>query len=79
MVGPDDLSGYTGPARVGRRDRLRRRTSGASEREAMEANKTNLRDAVWLAQLRRTGFYKEAHTKTPAAHGARLADRKRPR
>jgi hypothetical protein len=29
--------------------------------------------------LRRTGFYKEAHTKTPAAHGARLADRKRPR
>ena len=39
--------------------------------KAMKANKTDLNDAKGLAQLARTGFYKEVHVKSPAAHGVR--------
>jgi transposase len=39
--------------------------------KAMKANKTDLHDAAGLAQLARTGFYKEVHVKSPAAHGVR--------
>lgn len=39
--------------------------------KAMKANKTDPHDAVGLAQLARTGFYKEVHVKSPAAHGVR--------
>ncbi|NLR73446.1 IS110 family transposase [Novosphingobium sp. ERN07] len=38
--------------------------------KAMKANKTDPHDAAGLAQLARTGFYKEVHVKSPAAHGA---------
>ncbi|KPF56791.1 hypothetical protein IP65_03450 [Novosphingobium sp. AAP1] len=38
---------------------------------AMKANKADPRDAAGLAQLARTGFYKEVHVKSPAAHGVR--------
>lgn len=37
----------------------------------MQANKTDPHDAAGLAQLARTGFYKEVHVKSPAAHGVR--------
>ena len=37
--------------------------------KAMKANKTDPHDAAGLAQLARTGFYKEVHVKSPAAHG----------
>jgi len=37
----------------------------------MRANKTDPHDAAGLAQLARTGFYKEVHVKSPAAHGVR--------
>lgn len=37
----------------------------------MKANKTDPHDAAGLAQLARTGFYKEVHVKSPAAHGVR--------
>src|SRR3546814_18422710 len=37
----------------------------------MKANKTDPPDAAGLAQLARTGFYKEVHVKSPAAHGVR--------
>src|SRR3546814_2362866 len=40
-------------------------------RKAMKANKTDPHDAAGLAQLARTGFYKEVHVKSPAAHGVR--------
>lgn len=40
--------------------------------KAMKANKTDPHDAAGLAQLARTGFYKEVHVKSPAAHGVRL-------
>src|SRR3546814_8765794 len=33
--------------------------------------KTDPHDAAGLAQLARTGFYKEVHVKSPAAHGVR--------
>ncbi|GAO55883.1 mobile element protein [Novosphingobium sp. MD-1] len=39
--------------------------------KAMKANKTDPHDAAGLAQLARTGFYKEVHVKSPAAHGVR--------
>ncbi|MBZ9649860.1 IS110 family transposase [Sphingobium sp. 3R8] len=39
--------------------------------KAMQANKTDPHDAAGLAQLARTGFYKEVHVKSPAAHGVR--------
>lgn len=39
--------------------------------KAMKANKTDPQDAAGLAQLARTGFYKEVHVKSPAAHGVR--------
>lgn len=39
--------------------------------KAMKANKTDLHDAAGLAQLARTGFYKEVHVKSLAAHGVR--------
>ena len=39
--------------------------------KAMKANKTDPHDAAGLAQLARTGFYKETHVKSPAAHGVR--------
>jgi len=39
--------------------------------KAMKANKTDHHDAAGLAQLARTGFYKEVHVKSPAAHGVR--------
>jgi transposase len=38
--------------------------------KAMKANKTDPHDAAGLAQLARTGFYKEVHVKSPAAHGS---------
>lgn len=38
---------------------------------AMKANKTDLHDAAGLAQLARTGFYKEVHVKSPASQGVR--------
>ena len=37
--------------------------------KAMKANKTDPHDAAGLAQLARTGFYKEVHVKSPVAHG----------
>ena len=37
----------------------------------MKANKTDPHDAAGLAQLARTGFYKEAYVKSLAAHGVR--------
>src|SRR3546814_7751173 len=40
-------------------------------RKAMKANKTDPHDAAVIAQLARTGFYKEVHVKSPAAHGVR--------
>ncbi len=39
--------------------------------KAMRANKTDPHDAAGLAQLARTGFYKEVHVKSPAAHAVR--------
>lgn len=39
--------------------------------KAMKANKTDPHDAAGLAQLARTGFYKEVHIKSPATHGVR--------
>jgi transposase len=39
--------------------------------KAMRANKTDPHDAAGLAQLARTGFYKEVHVKSPGAHGVR--------
>lgn len=39
--------------------------------KAMKANKTDRHDAAGLAQLARTGFYKEVHVKSSAAHGVR--------
>jgi len=39
--------------------------------KAMKANKTDPHHAAGLAQLARTGFYKEVHVKSPAAHGVR--------
>lgn len=39
--------------------------------KAIKANKTDPHDAAGLAQLARTGFYKEVHVKSPAAHGVR--------
>lgn len=39
--------------------------------KAMKANKTDPHDAAGLAQLAHTGFYKEVHVKSPAAHGTR--------
>ena len=39
--------------------------------KAMKANKTDPHDAAGLAQLARTGFYKEVHVKSPEAHGVR--------
>ena len=39
--------------------------------KAMKANKTDPHDAAGLAQLARTGFYKEVHVKSPTAHGVR--------
>jgi len=39
--------------------------------KAMKANKTDPHDAAGLAQLARTGVYKEVHVKSPAAHGVR--------
>jgi transposase len=39
--------------------------------KAMKANKTDPHDAAGLAQLARTGFFKEVHVKSPAAHGVR--------
>jgi transposase len=39
--------------------------------KAMKANKTDPHDAARLAQLARTGFYKEVHVKSPPAHGVR--------
>src|SRR6218665_695743 len=35
--------------------------------KAMKANKTDPHDAAGLAQLARTGFYKEVHVKSPPA------------
>lgn len=39
--------------------------------KAMKANKTDPHDAAGLAQLARTGFYKEVHVKSPTSHGVR--------
>ncbi|MET3439242.1 IS110 family transposase [Sphingomonas sp. 1185] len=39
--------------------------------KAMKANKTDPHDAAGLAQLARTGFYKEMHVKSPTSHGVR--------
>lgn len=39
--------------------------------KAMKVNKTDPHDATGLAQLARTGFYKEVHVKSLAAHGVR--------
>ncbi|MEJ8574144.1 IS110 family transposase [Microbaculum marinum] len=39
--------------------------------KAMRANKTDPHDAAGLAQLAKTGFYKEVHVKSPTAHGVR--------
>lgn len=39
--------------------------------KAMKANKTDPHDAAGLAQLARTGFYKEMHVKSPPADGVR--------
>jgi transposase len=39
--------------------------------KAMKANKTDPHDAAGLAQLARSGYYKEVHVKSPAAHGIR--------
>jgi transposase len=39
--------------------------------KALKANKTDPHDAAGLAQLARTGFYKEVHVKSPASHGVR--------
>ncbi len=36
--------------------------------KAMKANKTDKHDAAGLAQLARTGFYKEVHVKSAASH-----------
>ncbi|WP_375188067.1 IS110 family transposase [Sphingobium yanoikuyae] len=44
---------------------------GHQSLKAMKANKTDPHDAAGLAQLARTGFYKEVHVKSPAAHGVR--------
>lgn len=41
--------------------------------KAMKANKTDPHDAAGLAQLARTGVYKEVHVQSPAAHGVRMA------
>lgn len=37
----------------------------------MKANKADPHDAAGLAQLARTGFYKDVHVKSLAAHGVR--------
>lgn len=39
--------------------------------QAMKANKTDRGDAHGLAQLARTGFYKEVHVKSLSAHGVK--------
>lgn len=39
--------------------------------KAMKANKTDPHDAAGLAQLARTGFHKEVHVKSAAAHGVK--------
>lgn len=39
--------------------------------KALKVSKTDPHDAAGLAQLTRTGFYKEVHVKSPAAHGVR--------
>jgi transposase len=39
--------------------------------KAMKANKTDPHDAAGLAQLARTGFYKEVHVKSASAQGVR--------
>lgn len=39
--------------------------------KAMKANKTDPHDTAGLAQLARTGFYKEAYVKSPVAYGIR--------
>lgn len=39
--------------------------------KVLKANKTDPHDAASLAQLARTGFYKEVYVKSPAAHGVR--------
>lgn len=39
--------------------------------KAMKANKTDPNDALGLAQLARTGFYKEVHVKSASAQGVR--------
>ena len=39
--------------------------------KAMKANKTDPHDAAGLAQLARTGFYKEVHVKSSTSHGVR--------
>lgn len=39
--------------------------------KALKANTTDPHDAAGLAQLARTGFYKEVHVKSAAAHGVR--------
>ena len=39
--------------------------------QAMKANKTDRGDAYGLAQLARTGFYKEVHVKSLSAHGVK--------
>ena len=39
--------------------------------KAMKANKTDPHDAAGLAQLARTGFYKEVHVKSAPAQGVR--------
>jgi transposase len=41
--------------------------------KAMKADKTDPHDAAGLAQLARTGFYKEVHVKSAAAQGVRSA------
>ncbi len=41
--------------------------------KAMKANKTDPHDAAGLAQLARTGFYKEVHVKSAPAQGVRSA------
>jgi len=39
--------------------------------KAMKANKTDPHDAAGLTQLARNRLYKDAHVKSPAAHGVR--------
>lgn len=39
--------------------------------KATKANKTDPHDAAGLAQIARSGFYKDVHVKSPAAHGVR--------